>query len=250
MTRLDGKVAIVTGGTSGIGKATVIKMVEEGAKVIIADLLEGAHTQMLTDIVKSGGEAQFYSMDVSLLPDVEGVIKHCIDSYGKLDIMINNAGIGGSLSNFESIKDDEWHKIIAINQTGVFYCMREALKVMKTQQYGSIVNTASIAGIGSAPRMGAYAASKHAVVGMTKTAAAEYGKFGIRVNAVCPSVILTPMANSLIDSEGFSEIIKQSIPMKRFGLAEEVASTIAWLCSDQASFITGETVRIDGGHRA
>ncbi len=251
MGRLKGKSAIVTGGTSGIGKATVLKLIEEGAKVIIADIHEGDSEEMLKEIQRNKGEAEFCQMDVSSHSDVKSAIEKCIKSFGSLDIMIANAGIGGSATFFEDITVEEWNKVIAVNQTGVFYCMQESIKIMKKQGSGAIVNTASLAGIGSAPRMGAYAASKHAVVGMTKTAAAEYGKHGIRINAICPSVIVTPMGKSFTDEDDkLSQIIKHSIPMKRFGEAEEVADVILWLCSDESSFVNGETVRIDGGHRA
>ena len=251
MTRFKGQTALVTGGTSGIGKATVIKLVEEGANVVMADINPGASGEILEFISDKEGKAQFIKTDVSSRSDVQEAINLCLSEYGSLDILVANAGIGGTALFFEEISDEEWNKIIAINQTGVFYCMQEALKVMKSNRKGTIVNTASLAGIGSAPRMGAYAASKHAVVGMTKTAAAEYGKYGIRVNAICPSVIETPMGDSFTnEDEKLAKMIQFSIPMKRFGQPEEVADVIAWLCSDESSFINGETVRIDGGHRA
>lgn len=251
MQKLKGKAAIITGGTSGIGRATVIKFIKEGCKVLFGDLKENDSEEMLKTIEELRGEAEFYQMDVTSFDDVKGAVSTCIDKFGKLDIMVANAGIGGTATFFEDISESEWHKIIAVNQTGVFYCMQEAIKAMKQNGSGSIVNTASLAGIGSAPRMGAYAASKHAVVGMTKTAAAEYGKYGIRVNAVCPTVIDTPMGQSFTDiDQTMSNFVKQAIPMKRFGEAQEVADVIAWLCSDDASFVNGETIRIDGGHRA
>ena len=251
MGKLKDKVAIVTGGGSGIGKETVLKLASEGAKVIIADWKKGHADDLISKIKENGGHAEFYQINVSHLDDVQNCVNHCIDSFGRLDIMINNAGIGGSLAYFEDQSNEEWHKIIAINQTGVFYCMKEALKQMKKQGSGAIVNTASLAGIGSAPRMGAYAASKHAVVGMTKTAASEYAKYGIRINAICPSVIDTPMGQDYMShNKELSDMVKQAIPMKRFGQASEVADVICWLCSDDSSFVTGETVRIDGGHRS
>lgn len=251
MKGVKGKAAIVTGGASGIGKATVMKLISEGAKVIIADKYEGDSKEMLSQIKAKDGEAQFVQMDVSKLDDVKKTVELCTKSFGRIDFMIANAGVGGSATFFDEIEEKEWHKVIAINQTGVFFCMQEALRIMKKQGSGCIVNTASLAGIGSAPRMGAYAASKHAVVGMTKTAASEYGKYGIRVNAVCPSVIDTPMGKSFTDEDNtLAKMIQFAIPMKRFGEAEEVANAITWLCSEEASFVNGETVRIDGGHRA
>ena len=153
--------------------------------------------------------------------------------------------------NFDQISEEQWHQVIAINQTGVFYCMRAALKVMKAQKSGNIVNTASAAGIGAAPRMGAYAASKHAVVGMTKTAAVEFAKFNIRINAICPTVISTPMGDNYIsDSPELEELMLRSVPMRRFGSSEEVARTICWLCSKDASYLTGIALPVDGGSKA
>ena len=242
---------IITGASSGIGKATALEFAKRGAKVVVSDINEVAGQATKEEIIALGGQAIFVKTDVSNALEVEALIAKCIEEYGQLDHMINNAGIGQGLFFFDQITDEHWHKTIAVNQTGVFYCMRAALKVMKVQRKGTIINTASAAGIGAASRMGAYAASKHAVVGMTKTAAVEYGKFGIRVNAICPTVIETPMGDSyLADNTDLKEMMRQSVPMKRFGHPEEVARTICWLCSEDASYLNGVALPVDGGSTA
>lgn len=251
MKEFEDKVAIVTGASSGIGKATASLLAQKGAKVVLADLSEKKGGPIVEAIKANGGEALFIPVNVAELASVNAMIAGCLEAYGQIDILVNNAGIGGDSTFFDQITDEHWNRVIAVNQTGVFYCMRAVLPHMKNQKRGVIVNLASLAGIGSAPRMGAYAASKHAVVGMTKTAAAEYAKYNIRINAVCPTVIRTPMTEGFLKAdEAMSEFMRQAIPMKRFGEAEEVASTICWLSSPGASFITGETIRVDGGHRA
>lgn len=242
---------IITGASSGIGKATALEFAKRGARVVVSDINETAGQATKEEIVAMGRQAIFIKTDVSNVEEVNTLIKKCIEEYGQLDHIINNAGIGQGLFFFDQITDEHWHKTIAVNQTGVFYCMRAALKVMKEQRKGTIINTASAAGIGAASRMGAYAASKHAVVGMTKTAAVEYGKFGIRVNAICPTVIETPMGDSyLANDTGLQEMMRQSVPMKRFGLAAEVARTICWLCSEDASYLNGVALPVDGGATA
>jgi len=242
---------IITGGSSGIGRATAIEFAERDANVVVSDINETGGQETVEIIKKNGGQAIFVKTNVAEVADVQNLMNTCLETYGRLDHIINNAGIGQGLYFFDQITDDHWAKTIAVNQTGVFYCMRAALKIMKAQKSGNIVNTASAAGIRSAPRMGAYAASKHAVVGMTKSAAAEYGKYGIRINAICPTVIETPMGDSyLSDNEDLKGVMLRSVPMRRFGQAEEVARTICWLCSEDASYLTGVALPVDGGSNA
>jgi len=245
------EVVIITGAGSGIGKATALEFAAHGAIVVVSDI-NTEQGKATTDLInQQGGPSSFVKADVSSDQDVRHLVDSCIDKYGRLDHMINNAGIGLGLKFFDQISDEHWNKVIAVNQTGVFYCMRAALKVMQTNKKGSIVNVASAAGIRSAPRMGAYAASKHAVVGMTKTAAVEYGKYNIRINAVCPTVIETPMGSDYIDNnKELEQIMLRSVPMRRFGAAQEVAKTICWLSSTQASYLNGITVPVDGGSNA
>ena len=242
---------IITGASSGIGRATALEFGKRGAKVVVSDIQEEAGQETAAAIIANGGQAIFVKTDVRNNIEVINLVNQCLEHYGRLDNMINNAGIGEGLEFFDQITDEHWHQTIAVNQTGVFYCMRAALKVMKAQKSGNIVNTASAAGIGAASRMAAYAASKHAVVGMTKTAAVEYGKFGIRVNAICPTVIETPMGDSyLSDSPEIAAMMRQAVPMKRFGKAEEVAKTICWLCGADASYLNGLALPVDGGFKA
>jgi len=242
---------IITGGSSGIGRATAIEFAKRGANVVVSDINEAGGQETVAIIKKAGGQAIFVKTNVAEATEVQALIDTCIATYGQLDHMINNAGIGQGLYFFDQITDEHWAKTIAVNQTGVFYCIRAALKVMKGQKSGNIVNTASAAGIRSAPRMGAYAASKHAVVGMTKTAASEYGKYGIRINAICPTVIETPMGDNYMSvNEDLRQLMLKSVPMRRFGQAEEVARTICWLCSEDASYLNGVALPIDGGSNA
>lgn len=249
--KFNNQSVIVTGGSSGIGRATAVEFAKQGASVVVADVNVDGGQETVDMITSDGARASFIKTDTSNLSDVQKMIEFCMTQNESLDHIINNAGVGLGFDFFHNISDDHWHKTIAINQTGVFYCMREALKIMKLQNKGTIVNTASAAGTGSAPRMGAYCASKHAVVGMTKTAATEYGKYGIRVNAVCPTVIITPMgAGYLGDHEEMEKIMLQSVPMKRFGQPEEVAKTICWLCSEDASYLNGVALPVDGGSTA
>ena len=242
---------IVTGASSGIGKATAIAFAQKGAAVIVSDINVEGGEATAQHINQDGGTALFVKTNVANDQEVQRLVEQCLQTYGRLDHMINNAGIGQGLFYFDQITNKHWDKTIAVNQTGVFYCMRAALKVMKKQRKGCIVNTASAAGIGAAPRMGAYAASKHAVVGMTKTAAVEFGKYGIRVNAICPTVINTPMGDGyLSDNEALQQMMLQSVPMRRFGSPEEVAKTICWLCSEEASYLNGVALPVDGGSTA
>jgi len=249
--QFNNQTVIITGGSSGIGRATALEFAKRGANVVVSDINEAGGKET-TDLIKANdGKAIFVKTNVADWEEVQALIKACLDNYGQLDHMINNAGIGQGLYFFDQITNEHWDKTIAVNQTGVFYCMKAALTVMKGQKRGNIINTASAAGIGAAPRMGAYAASKHAVVGMTKTAAHEFGKFGIRVNAICPTVIETPMGDSYIaDNEELMKIMLKSVPMRRFGKPEEVARTICWLCSEDASYLNGVALPVDGGSNA
>jgi len=245
------QVIIVTGASAGIGKATAVEFAARGASLILADRNEKGGQALTEELVSQGAIASFHPVDVSSLASVETLFDFCINKYNRLDHLINNAGIASDLCFFEAITDEDWHRVMAINQTGVFYGMRAALKIMREQGNGSIVNTASAAGIGAAPRMGAYAASKHAVIGMTKTAAHEYGKFNIRVNAVCPSVIDTEMGTGgLTHDPKLYKMMEMAVPMKRFGKASEVAKTICWLSSDEASYLNGVALSVDGGLKA
>ena len=251
MTQFKEQAVLITGASSGIGKAAASVFAAQGADLVLSDVSVPAGEELAESIRAQGGKAIFVPADVSDEQQVKNLVAESQETFRRLDVMVNCAGIGGDLGLFHETSTDLWHRIIAVNQTGVFFCMKAALPVMVGQGKGAIVNVASLAGIGAAPLMGAYAASKHAVVGMTKAAASEYGKFGIRVNAVCPTIIRTPMAASFINAgPTITEGIRKAIPLKRFGEPEEVAQTIAWLGSDLASYINGAAVPVDGGQRA
>lgn len=246
--RVEGKVALVTGGASGIGRATALTFAREGAKLVVADLnIEGGQ-QTVHMITEQGGEAIFVQTDVTQPVAVEALISRTIKTYGRLDCAHNNAGVsGGGRALTAEYSEERWHQVIAVNLTGVWFCMKHEIPQMLSQGSGAIVNTASVAGLIGGRGLAAYVASKHGVVGLTKTAALEYAHQGIRVNCVCPGVIHTPMtASSLSDPERRARIIT-SEPMGRVGTPEEIAEAVVWLCSDAASFVTGHTMTVDGG---
>ncbi len=252
---LRNKVALVTGGSSGIGRSSALTFAREGAKVIVSndsDIKGGEETVNL--IRKAGGEASFIKADVSNIADVEALINKIITLYGKLDCAHNNAGIDGTptLSVTEYDKKT-WDRLLDINLTGVWLSMRYEIIQMLKQGGGTIVNTSSVWGIiGTSGGWGfsAYVATKHGVAGLTKAAALEYAKMGIRVNAVCPGPILTPMMERAIASDPSGEVERHLIsrvPLGRIGTPQEVAEAVVWLCSDAASFVTGHMLAVDGG---
>jgi NAD(P)-dependent dehydrogenase (short-subunit alcohol dehydrogenase family) len=249
--QLDGKVALVTGGASGIGRATALTFAREGAKLIIADRHEDGGHQTVHMITEQGGAAIFVQTDVTQVTAVEALISKAVETYGRLDCAHNNAGIsGGGRALTAEYPEDTWHQVIAVNLTGVWLCMKYEIVQMLQQGGGAIVNTASVAGLVGLPYASAYVASKHGVVGLTKTAALEYAQQGIRVNCVCPSYIATPMtAPGMQDPERMARMIA-SEPIGRMGQPEEIAEAVVWLCSDAASFVTGHTMTVDGGYVA
>ncbi len=251
---LEGKVALVTGGASGIGRATALTFAREGAKLIIADMNEDGGQQTVHMITENDGEAIFVQVDVTQTTEVDAMISKAVETYGRLDCAHNNAGIsstgvaGGQRTLTADYPEERWHQVIAINLTGVWLCMKYEIQQMLQQGGGAIVNTASVAGLVGLPyTSAAYVASKHGVVGLTKTAALEYAKSGIRVNCVCPGYIETPMtAASMSDPEQLERIIA-SEPIGRVGTPEEIAEAVVWLCSDASSFVTGHAMAVDGG---
>jgi len=220
----------------------------ESAKLIIADMNEDGGHQTVHMITEQGGEATFVRTDVSRAVEVQALISQAVATYGRLDCAHNNAGIsGGGHALTAEYAEDTWHQVIAINLTGVWLCMKYEIPQMLQQGSGAIVNTASVAGLIGGRGLAAYVASKHGVVGLSKTAALEYAQQGIRVNCVCPGVIQTPMtARGLSDPERRARIIA-SEPVGRVGTPEEIAEAVIWLCSDAASFVTGHTMTVDGG---
>lgn len=247
-SRLDGKVALVTGGGSGIGRATCLAMARENAKVVVADIVVEGGQETVRLIKDAGGEATFIRADVSQAPEVEALVKQTVETYGRLDCAFNNAGIEGPVCSTVEYTEEDFDRVVAIDLTGVWLCMKYEIPAMLQNGGGAIVNTASVAGLVGFQGLSAYVASKHGVNGLTKTAALEYAKAGIRVNAVCPGVIETPMVKRAFEkSPGMEEGVPTIEPVGRLGQPEEVAEAVVWLCSDAASFVTGLPMAVDGG---
>jgi NAD(P)-dependent dehydrogenase (short-subunit alcohol dehydrogenase family) len=245
----ENKVAIVTGGSFGIGQAAAIGFAKQGAKVVVADWVEDKET--MDRIKESGGAAIFFKCDVSREEDVKKMVERTIREFGRLDYAFNNAGIEGLSAPTHECSNENWDKTIAVNLKGVWLCMKYEIPHILKQGKGAIVNNASIAGLVGFPNIPAYVASKHAVIGLTRNAALEYAKSGLRVNAVCPGVINTPMIDRFTGRK--KEVEKQFVdmePVGRMGLPEEVAEAVMWLCSDAASFVTGNALPVDGGWTA
>lgn len=244
----DGKVAVVTGGSYGIGRAAAVAFATRGAKVVIADWLEDKEQETLKQISAAGGQAIFIACDVSKNQDVKSMIDKTIATYGRLDLAFNNAGIEGATANTGECTEENWDKTININLKGIWLCMKHELPYMLQQGKGAIVNCASVAGLIGFPGLPAYVVSKHGVVGLTKTAALENAKQNIRINAVCPGVIHTDMIDRITGKDKEVEKTYVSMePMSRMGKPEEVAEAVMWLCSDAASFVTGHSMPVDGG---
>ncbi len=248
---LRDKVALVTGGGSGIGRASCLAFAREGARVAVADVdLEGAE-ETVRLIEGVGGSGVGFRVDVRKSGEVEALVDRVVEEFGRLDCAFNNAGVGGEVQNTHEYPEDDWDRVLDVNLKGVWLCMKYEIPVMLRRGGGAIVNTASIYGLSGAGGYIAYNAAKHGVVGVTKTAALEYAEIGIRVNAVCPGYILTPMTIPGIEANPELErrMVSQT-PMGRMGRPEEIAEAVVWLCSDGASFVTGHTMTPDGGYMA
>ena len=244
---LQGKIALVTGGGSGIGRATALRLAGEGAKVIVADYIPEGGERTVRMIKEAGGEASFVSADVSIAREVEAMVSETMKRYGRIDCAFNNAGIEGKMANTAECSEEVFDRVIAINLKGVWLCMKYELQQMLKQGGGSIVNTASIAGLVGFEGLPAYNASKGGVIQLTRTAALEFATKNIRVNCVCPGVIRTPMVERLLDNHGFSEQeLTSGEPVGRMGKPEEIAEGVLWLLSDASSFVTGHPLVIDG----
>ena len=251
MDRLKDKVIIVTGGSSGLGRASAIAFSREGADVVVADLNETGATETVRIITESGGRALFVKVDVSRAHDVEVLVKETVGKFGKLNCAFNNAGIEGPAFLTGQYPEDEWDKVINVNQKGVMLCMKYEIEQMLTQGGGTIVNTSSGAGIRGLAYQSAYSTSKHAIIGLSRTTAVEYAKKGIRVNVLCPGFIDTGLTRIVLNKKPeLEEKYKKLVPMGRFGREEEVAEAAVWLLSDASSFITGHALIIDGGASA
>ena len=251
MQRLSDKVALITGAAGGIGRVSALACAKEGANVVIADVnIEGGE-KTAAMIRSTGGKATFMETDVSSPSDVERLIKKTIEIYGRLDCAHNNAGIEGAEQLTADYSETEWDRVLRINIKGVWLCMKHEINQMLEQKGGSIVNTSSVAGLKGFRYHSAYCSSKHAIIGLTKTAALEYAKKGLRINVVCPGFIRVGLTEKVVAlNPAMDKKLKGHIPMGRFGEGEEVAEAVVWLFSDSTSFINGHSLVIDGGASA
>jgi NAD(P)-dependent dehydrogenase (short-subunit alcohol dehydrogenase family) len=250
---LEGKTALITGGGRGIGRATALLFAKEGARVAVADIAEDGIKETVAMINAAGGQAMSTTADMTQPDQVARMVATVVKAYGRLDCAFNNAGIAAYQVGAGGKKTADWteeafDRMIAVNLKGVWLCMRSELEQMASQDGGAIVNTASIAGLIGIPTSSAYVASKHGVIGLTKTAAIEYAKQGIRVNAVCPGFIETNMTREVMSRRGTE--LMQMVPYGRMGKAEEIAETVCWLCSDRSSYVSGASYPVDGGFTA
>ncbi len=247
---LDGKVAIVTGAGGGIGRETVKVLLENGARVAVADISEKAGQETL-DYVDGRDDVFFHQTDVTDLASFEGLVARTVEQFGRLDLAHNNAGVELAGIDLADVTVEQFNRLIAVNYTGVFISMKAEIQQMLRQGSGAIINTASALGEVALPGQSAYVSSKHGVIGLTKAAAMEYSSKGIRVNAVLPGVIQTPMIDALEEQHpGFTDMLLKEHPIGRLGTPRDIANAVVWLGSDLSSFVTGTSLLVDGGYTA
>jgi 3alpha(or 20beta)-hydroxysteroid dehydrogenase len=247
--RFTGKVVLITGGAGGIGRAAAVRFASEGARVVVVDVAAANLRQSVAAVEKVDGEVLAVEADVTRLAEVERYAKAAADRFGGIDVFFNNAGVLGALKPLVDYPEETFDRVIAINVKAVWLGMKVIAPLMRARGGGAIVNTASIAGLRGSPNIIAYTASKHAVVGMTRAAALELARHNIRVNAVCPAPIETPMAQE-VEAEIKRERLTATIPMRRYGEPEEVAALVAFLASSDATYVTGAIYTVDGGAMA
>ena len=247
--RLDGKVALVTGGASGIGQAAALAFAESGASVVLADIDEAGARETLRRIEQTGAKSLFVRTDVSREAQCAALVERTVETFSRLDIAFNNAGIMASYGEklHESTEED-WDRLMSVNLKGVFLCMKHELRQMLAQGGGAIVNTASAVGLIGTPNSVTYPVSKHGVVGLTRCAALQYARSAIRINAICPGLVETPITQRMRDMEpGFDEKRANFVPLGRICSAQEIAQAVVWLSSPAASYVTGTSLSVDGG---
>ncbi|MCU0473555.1 MAG: SDR family oxidoreductase [Bacteroidales bacterium] len=252
MKKLENKTVFITGGLSGIGKACAIEAAKEGANVAVADFKSANGDKALLEIKKENSKAIFIECDVSVFAQVQMAIQKVVSTFGTLDVALNNAGIGGESNKVGDMTEQAWHKVIGVNLNGVFNCMKHELTQMSKQKKGVIVNMSSILGKVGFANSSHYVAAKHGIIGLTQTAALEYATDGIRINAICPGFIETPLLTNagITKDSDLQQYIIGLHPMKRLGKSEEIATGFIFLASDDSSFVTGTTLEIDGGFLA
>ncbi|NDJ77915.1 MAG: SDR family oxidoreductase [Chloroflexi bacterium] len=250
MYDMQNKVAIVTGGSLGIGQATALAFAREGAAVVVADVDQENGQNTVEQITGDGGQAHFVRVDVSKADQVQQMVRETVDVFGRLDYACNNAGIGGKTAPIGEYPEEDWQRVININLTGVWLGTKYEIQQMLHNGGGAIVNMASILGEVGIANSSAYVAAKHGVIGLTRAAALEYSDQGIRINAVCPAFIITPMleAAGILNNPDLRTEITNRHPIGRLGQPDEVAETVLWLCSDAASFVTGHAMLVDGAY--
>ena len=247
MGMVSDKIALITGAAAGIGRATALKFAEEGAKVVASDVNVAGGEETVDMIKKAGGEAIFVKTDISQWKDVANLVAKTVETYGRLDCACNIAGILGKSAPLVEQTEADYDRVVAVNQRGTFLCLKAEIEQMLKNGGGAIASVASIAGLIGSSGISPYVASKHAVVGLTQTAALECGKLGIRVNAVCPGAIDTGMVQDFFSEEFTEEMMAGMHPIGRIGQPHEVAELMVWLCSDRSSFVTGSIIPVDGG---
>ncbi len=251
MNRLQDKVGLVTGAGSGIGRSAALALAQEGAKVVVADIVTEGGEETVKIIRETGGQAIFVKTDVTQEQQVEAMVQAAMDNFGKLDCAFNNAGMDGDTASLTSCSQELFDKVINLNLRAVWLCMKYEIQAMKKQRKGSIVNTSSVAGLTGLGGNPGYVASKHGVLGLTRMAALENARRGIRVNAICPAAIATPMVKGLLEKNPEMEpFVIGMQPMGRLGEPKEIADAVVWLCSDESSFVTGHPLPLDGGMMA